>query len=75
MRIGDACYMTYAFRPFTWSPNPTGVGVAEGTETPFPGFSGHSQDNQNCSGIAVLEDRVHSRDLAWVSHRTSMTMT
>ncbi len=67
VRIGSTYIMTYAFRPYTWSINPTGVGVFEGYETPFPGYDGDSSKNQTRSGIAVSEDRLHWRHLAGVN--------
>jgi len=67
VRIGATYYMTYAFRPYTWSINPTGVGVFEGYETNFPGYDGNSRKNQTRSGIAVSDDRLHWSHLAWVN--------
>jgi predicted GH43/DUF377 family glycosyl hydrolase len=65
VKIDGLYYMTYAFRPYAWNSNPTGVGVPESTETTFPGFSGKPEENQTRSGIAVSEDRIHWRHLCW----------
>ena len=82
-RIDGVYYMTYAFRPYAWSSHPTGVGVPESHESEFPDarrapydpeFSGGSAnvkggrpDNNTRSGIAVSEDRVNWRHLAWAT--------
>ncbi|MDX1932789.1 MAG: hypothetical protein SFU56_09310 [Capsulimonadales bacterium] len=82
VKIDGLYYLTFAFRPFAWSSHPTGIGVPESHETEFPGVerapvdatnrgSGNVQggrpDNFTRSGIAVSEDRVHWRFLAWVT--------
>jgi beta-1,2-mannobiose phosphorylase / 1,2-beta-oligomannan phosphorylase len=67
VKIEHTYFMTYAYRPFTWSINPTGVGVFEGHETDFPGFDGDSSKNQTRTGIAVSDDRLHWRHHAWVN--------
>lgn len=67
VRIGSNYYMTYAYRPYTWSISPTGVGVPEAWETKFPGFDGDSRKNQTRSGIAVSSDRVTWRHLSWAT--------
>lgn len=78
-------YMTYAFRPFAWSSNPTGVGVPESHESEFPGVdrpafdpaaagsgnvSGGRPDNMTRTGIAVSDDRVHWEHFAWATPET-----
>ena len=65
VKIDGLYYMTYAFRPYAWNSNPTGVGVPESTEPTFPGFSGRPEENQTRSGIAMSEDRVHWKHLCW----------
>ncbi|MFP4381655.1 MAG: glycosidase [Candidatus Sumerlaeia bacterium] len=67
VRIEDKYYMTYAYRPYAWGSNPTGVGVPESYQMEYPGFSGKDEDNQTRSGIAVSKDRVHWQHLAWVT--------
>lgn len=67
VKLGGRYVMTYAFRPYAWSSHPTGVGVPESHQVDYPGFSGRDEDNQTRSGIAVSDDRVTWRHLAWVS--------
>ena len=67
VRIEDTYYMTYAYRPYAWNSFPTGVGVPESYEAPFPGFDGRSEKNQTRSGIAVSQDRVHWEHLCWAT--------
>lgn len=67
VRIGVTYYMTYAFRPYTWSINPIGVGIFDGYEASFPGFDGDSRKNQTRTGIAVSDGRLHWSHLAWVN--------
>ena len=66
-KIDGRYYMTYAFRPYAWNSNPTGVGVPHSTEPTFPGFSGKPEENMTRSGIAVSDDRVHWRHLCWAT--------
>jgi predicted GH43/DUF377 family glycosyl hydrolase len=67
VKIEGRYYMTYAFRPYAWNSHPTGVGVPESFEPVFPGFSGKPEDNMTRSGIAVSDDRVQWRHLAWAT--------
>lgn len=67
VKIGETCYMTYAFRPYAWNSYPTGLGVPESSEAQFPGFDGRSEINQTRSGIAVSTDRVQWRHLCWAT--------
>jgi len=67
VRIGSTYYMTYAFQPYTWSINPTGVGVSDGYETSFPGIDGDPSTNQTRTRIAVSDDRLHWSHLPWVN--------
>jgi len=67
VRIDGAYYMTYAFRRFAWSMSPTGLGVPDSSQTPFPGFDPAKDKNQTRSGIAVSKDRVHWEHLAWAT--------
>jgi predicted GH43/DUF377 family glycosyl hydrolase len=82
VKIDGVIYMTYAFRPFAWSSNPTGVGVPESHESEFPGVErapydtinrgsanvqGGRPDNMTRSGIAVSTDRLHWKHLSWVT--------
>ena len=67
VRIGDAYYMTFAYRPYAWNSYPTGIGVPESSQAAYPGFSGRAEENQTRSGIAVSIDRVHWELLGWVS--------
>jgi predicted GH43/DUF377 family glycosyl hydrolase len=66
-KIDGRYYMTYAFRPYAWNSNPTGVGVPVSTEPTFPGFSGKPEENMTRSGIAVSDDRVHWKHLCWAT--------
>jgi predicted GH43/DUF377 family glycosyl hydrolase len=67
VKIDGLYYMTYAFRPYAWSCNPTGVGVPVSHEELFPGFSGDSTENQTRSGIAISDDRVHWEHHCWAT--------
>ncbi len=81
VKIDGRYLMTYAFRPFAWSSHPTGVGVPDSHESDFPGVerapvdegtgSGNVRaarpDDLTRSGIAVSEDRVQWRHLAWAT--------
>ena len=81
VKIDGTYYMTYAFRPFAWSSNPTGVGVPESHESDFPGVErapivtgGGSKnvanarpDNMTRSGIAISQDRVHWQHHVWAT--------
>ena len=82
-KIDGVYYMTYAFRPFAWSSNPTGVGVPESQESEFPGVErapipanavvgsknvqNGRPDNLTRSGIAVSTDRVHWHHHVWAT--------
>jgi predicted GH43/DUF377 family glycosyl hydrolase len=59
--------MTYAFRPYAWNSNPTGLGVPESCQAEFPGVQFTAEENQTRSGIAVSHDRVHWEHLAWAT--------
>jgi beta-1,2-mannobiose phosphorylase / 1,2-beta-oligomannan phosphorylase len=74
-------YLTYAFRPYSWSSYPTGVGVPESHETQFDDIppppeagdivstnviSGRS-DNLTRSGISVSDDLIHWEHLGLVT--------
>ena len=65
VKIEDVYYMTYAFRPYAWNSNPTGVGVPESYEPTFPGFSGKPEENMTRSGIAISTDRLHWQHHCW----------
>lgn len=81
VKIDDVYYMTYAFRPFAWSSNPTGVGVPESHESEFPGVvrapvetgtgsknvANARPDNMTRSGIAISRDRVHWQHHVWAT--------
>ena len=64
-KIDGVYYMSYAYRPFAWSSNPTGLGVPHSTETQYPGFSGNPLENMTRSGIAVSTDRVNWTHKYW----------
>ena len=67
VKIGDTCYMTYAFRPYAWNCFPTGLGVPESALPDIPGVPVRPEDNQTRSGIAVSTDRVHWEHLCWAT--------
>jgi len=67
VKLDGRYYMTFAFRPYAWSSQPTGIGVPESHQVDYPGFSGRDGDNQTRSGIAVSEDKVNWSLLAWVN--------
>ena len=65
VKIDGTYYMTYAYRPFAWSSNPTGLGVPESHESDLPGFNKNPKENMTRSGIAVSKDRVHWEHKYW----------
>lgn len=65
VKIDGVYYMTYAYRPYAWNCNPTGLGVPQSTEAAYPGFSGDPKENMTRSGIAVSTDRVHWEHRHW----------
>jgi predicted GH43/DUF377 family glycosyl hydrolase len=67
VRIDETYYITFAFRPYAWCSNPTGVGVPESYQVEFPGFSGKDEDNQTRSGVAASKDRIHWTIVGWVN--------
>jgi len=81
VKIDGIYYMTYAYRPFAWSSNPTGVGVPQSQESEFPGVErapivvnsgsknvqGARPDNMTRSGIAISTDRVHWKHHFWAT--------
>jgi predicted GH43/DUF377 family glycosyl hydrolase len=74
-------WMTFAYRPYAWSSNPTGVGVPESHETPFPNLppvapagasgsanvSGGRSDNLTRSGLAVSDDLLNWSFHGWIT--------
>ncbi|MDX2109797.1 MAG: glycosidase [Verrucomicrobiota bacterium] len=67
VQIGDTFYMTFAYRPYAWSCNPTGLGVPQSHETEYPGVTFKSAENQTRSGVAVSKDLVHWAFHSWTS--------
>ncbi len=67
VKLDDTYYMTFAYRPYAWHSNPTGLGVPESCQADFPGFDGDEMKNQTRSGIAISHDRVHWKLHAWVN--------
>jgi len=65
VKIEGVYYMTYAYRPYAWNCNPTGLGVPESSEAEYPGFSRNPKDNMTRSGIAVSSDRVNWEHKCW----------
>jgi len=65
VRIEGVYYMTYAFRPYAWNCDPTGLGVPESTQAEYPGFNGKPEENMTRSGIAVSPDRVRWEHKFW----------
>ncbi len=80
-RLEGRWWMTFAYRPYAWSSHPTGVGVPDSHETPFPGLppappagaagsanvAGGRADNLTRSGLAVSEDGRSWRFHGWVT--------
>jgi len=66
-KIGSTFYMTYAYRPFSWSSHPTGTGVPESFETEFPGFDGDPKKNMTRSGIAISQDLYSWEHYSWAT--------
>ncbi len=84
-KMNGQYYMTYAFRPYAWSSNPTGIGVPESHESEFPDMSrpvyaeagvgssnvvGGRPDNMTRTGLAVSEDRVTWKHHSWITPDT-----
>jgi len=67
VKIEGRYYMTYAFRPYAWASNPTGLGVPESSQVAYPGFSGNDAENQTRSGLAVSDDLRDWDHLGWVN--------
>jgi predicted GH43/DUF377 family glycosyl hydrolase len=67
VKIGETHYMTYAFRPYAWCCNPTGLGVPESQQPEIPGVRFAPEENQTRSGIAVSRDLVHWEHLCWAT--------
>ncbi|MCY3022959.1 MAG: glycosidase [Planctomycetota bacterium] len=65
VKIDGTYYMTFAYRPYAWNSNPTGLGVPQSSEAQYPGFSGDPKENMTRSGIAVSKDRVHWEIKCW----------
>ncbi len=63
-------WMTFAFRPYTWSCFPTGVGVPRSEVRSYPGFDPATTPNQTRSGLAVSDDRVHWAFHSWITPET-----
>jgi len=64
-KIDGTYYMTFAYRPYAWNSNPTGLGVPQSTEAQYPGFNGNPMENMTRSGIAVSKDRVNWEIKHW----------
>ena len=67
VKIDGTYLMTYAFRPWAWNSNPTGVSVPESYEAEFPEFDGDSSKNMTRTGLAVSTDRVTWRHESWLT--------
>ena len=67
VKIEDTYYITFAFRPYAWNSNPTGLGVPESSQAKHPGFDGDESKNQTRSGIAVSDDLKNWKFLSWVN--------
>jgi len=67
VKIDDDYLMTFAFRPFSYDTNTTGVGVPDSFQHEYPGFSGETKDNQSRSGILRSKDMVNWELVGWVT--------
>ena len=66
-KLDGRYWMTFAYRPFTWSCFPTGVGVPRSTVREYPGFDPATTPNQTRSGLAVSDDRVQWAFHSWIT--------
>ena len=67
VKIDDDYLMTFAFRPYSYDTNTTGVGVPNSFQHEYPGFSGETKDNQSRSGILRSKDMVDWEFVGWVT--------
>ncbi len=67
VKLEGRFYLSFAFRPYAWASNPTGVGVPESHQVDFPGFSGDDADNQTRSGLAISDDLMNWQFHGWVT--------
>lgn len=67
VKIDDDYLMTFAFRPFSYDTNTTGVGVPKSFQHKYPGFSGETKDNQSRSGILRSKDMKTWEFVGWVT--------
>jgi predicted GH43/DUF377 family glycosyl hydrolase len=80
-RLEDRWWLTFAYRPYAWSSHPTGIGVPESHETPFPDLppappagahasanvAGGRADNLTRSGLAVSADARTWTFHSWIT--------
>lgn len=80
-RLEGRWWLTFAYRPYAWSSHPTGVGVPDSHETPFPdlppapaaGSRGSANvasgraDNLTRSGLAVSDDGRSWTFHSWIT--------
>lgn len=69
-KLDGRYWMTFAFRPFTWSCYPTGRGVPRSEVAAYPGFDPATTPNQTRTGLAVSDDRIHWKLHSWITPET-----
>lgn len=67
VKLDGLYYMTYALRPCSFGYSPTGVGVPESVKPVYPEEWEKPENYLTRSGIAVSEDGVHFRQLAYTT--------
>lgn len=67
VKLEGRYYLSFAYRPYAWASNPTGVGVPESHQVDYPGFSGDDADNQTRSGLAVSDNLIDWEFHGWVT--------
>ncbi len=66
-KLDGRYYMTFAYRPYAWHSNPTGLGVPQSHQPEIPGWNGDPKTNQTRSGIAVSDDLYDWKFHSWVT--------
>ncbi len=67
VKIEEKYYITFAYRPYAWNSNPTGLGIPKSTQAEYPGFDGDESKNQTRSGIVVSNDLRNWKFHSWVN--------
>lgn len=68
VKIEGEYLMTFAFRPYSYDTNTTGIGVPMSFQHEYPGFSRDTKDNQSRSGILRSQNLYDWEFVGWVTH-------